>query len=155
MPSRRRTCNAGSGRRRVLIRNVCQSAVCEKHWSAQDSPSKEHRGLHQGLMWIHCPRVHIPRGMATIRKDHSKAVLVVFMRCTEEERAPYLVVWLTNMTFNKVVLPLGQGVYQDASGDPMPPQTWPTELQHVKTGLKQADTTDFVCVNHVIVEPWR
>ena len=46
---------------------------------------KKHWGPHQGLMWIHCPRWDIPRAIAKIRKDRSKAVLVVPMGCTEEE----------------------------------------------------------------------
>ena len=40
-------------------------------------------------MWIHCPRWDIPRAVAKIRKDRSKAVLVVPMGCTEED-APRL-----------------------------------------------------------------
>ena len=59
--------------------------VCEKYWSAQDSAWKRHWGLHQGLMWIHSPGLDIPRAVAKIRKDRSKAVLVVHMGCTEEE----------------------------------------------------------------------
>ena len=59
--------------------------VCEKYWSAQDSAWKKHWGPHQGLMWIHCPRWGIPRAVAKIRKDRSKAVLVVPNGCTEEE----------------------------------------------------------------------
>ena len=51
--------------------------VCEKYWSAQDSTWKKHWGLHQGLMWTHCPRVDIPRAVPKIRKDPSKAVPVV------------------------------------------------------------------------------
>ena len=35
----------------------------------------------------------------------------------------------------------------------MPPQRWPTEFHYVDGGL--ADATDFLCVNRVIVEPWR
>ena len=66
--------------------------VCEKYWSAQDSACKKHRGPHQGLMWIHCPRWDIPRAIAKIRKDRSKAVLVVPMGCTEEERTRH---WAT------------------------------------------------------------
>ena len=62
-----------------------QLRVCEKHWSAQDSAWKKHWGPHQGLMWIHCPRWDIPRAVAKIRKDRSKAVLVAPMGCTEEE----------------------------------------------------------------------
>ena len=60
--------------------------VCEKYWSAQKSAWKKHWGRHQGLMWIHCPRCNIPRAVAKIRKDRAKAVLVVPMGCTEEER---------------------------------------------------------------------
>ena len=59
--------------------------VCEKYWGAQDSAWKKHCSPHQGLMWIHCPRWDIPRAVAKIRKDRSKAVLVVPMGCTEEE----------------------------------------------------------------------
>ena len=62
---------------------------------------------------------------------------------------------LTNMTLNKVVLPAGESVHQDAKGQPMPPQRWPTEFHYVDGGLEQADATDFVCVNRVIAEPWR
>ena len=129
--------------------------VCEKYWSAQDSAWKKHWGPHQGLMWIHCPRWDIPRAIAKIRKDRSKAVLVVTMGCTEEESTRHWVVSLTNMTLNKVVLPAGESVYQDAKGKPMPPQRWPTEFHYVHGGLDQAYTTDFVCVNRIIAEPWR
>ena len=129
--------------------------VCEKYWSAQDSAWKKHWGPHQGLMWIHCPGWDIPRAVAKIRKDRSKAVPVVPMGCTEEESTRDWVVSLTNMTLNKVVLPAGESVYQDAKGQPMPPQRWPTEFHYVDGGLEQADTTDFVCVNRIIAEPWR
>ena len=54
-------------------------------------------------------------------------MLVVPMGCTEEESTRHWVVSLTNMTLNKVVLPAGESVYQDAKGQPMPPQRWPTE----------------------------
>ena len=128
--------------------------VCEKYWSAQDSAWKKHWAPHQGLMWIHCPRGDIPRAVAKIRKDRSKAVLVVPMGCTEEESTRDWVVSLTNMTVNKVVLPAGESVYQDAKGQPMPPQRWPTDFHYVDGGLEQADTTDFVCVNRIIAEPW-
>ena len=37
----------------------------------------------------------------------------------------------------------------------MPPQRWPTEFHYVAGGLEQADTTDLVCVNRIIAEPWR
>ena len=90
--------------------------VCEKYWSAQDSAWKKHWGPHQGLMWIHCPRWDIPRAIAKIRKDRSKAVLVVPMGCTEEESTRHWVASLTNMTLNKVVLPAGESVYQDPKG---------------------------------------
>ena len=129
--------------------------VCEKYWSAQDSAWKKHWGPHQGLLWIHCPRWDIPRAIAKIRKDRSKAVLVVPMGCTEEESTRHWVACLTNMTLNKVVLPAGESVYQDAKGQPMPPQRWPTEFHYVDGGLDQADATDFVCVNRIIAEPWR
>ena len=129
--------------------------VCEKYWSAQDSVWKKHWGPPQGLMWIHCPRWDIPRAVAKIRKERSKAVLVVPMGCSEEESTRDWVVSLTNMTLNKVVLPAGESVYQDAKGQPMPPQRWPTEFHYVDGGLEQADSTDFVCVNRIIAEPWR
>ena len=129
--------------------------VCEKYWSAQDSAWKKHWGLHQGLMWINCPRWDIPRAVAKIRKDRSKAVLVVPMGCTEEESTRDWVVSLTNMTLNKVALPAGESVYQDAKGQPIPPQRWPTDFHYVDGGLEQADITDFVCVNRIIAEPWR
>ena len=129
--------------------------VCEKYWSAQDSAWKKHWGPHQGLMWIHCPRWDIPKAIAKIRKDHSKAVLVVPMGCTEEESTRHWVASLTNMTLNKVLLPAGESVYQDAKGQPMPPQRWPAEFHYVDGGLDQADATDFVCVNRIIAEPWR
>ena len=129
--------------------------VWEKYWSAQDCAWKKHWGPHQGLMWIHCPRWDIPRAIAKIRKDRSKAVLVVPMGCTEEESTRHWVVSLTNLTLNKVVLPAGESVYQDAKGQPMPPQRWPTEFHYVDEGLDQANTTDFVCFNRIIAEPWR
>ena len=56
--------------------------VCENYSSAQDSAWKKHCGPHQGLMWIHSPRWDFPRALAKIRKDRSKAVLVVPMGCT-------------------------------------------------------------------------
>ena len=129
--------------------------VCEKYWSAQDSLWKKHWGLHPGLMWIHCPRSDIPRAVAKIRKDRSKAVLVVPMGCTEEESTRDFVVSLTNMTLNKVLLPAGESVYQDAKRQPMPPERWPTDFHYVDLGLEQADTTDVVCVNRIIAEPWQ
>ena len=129
--------------------------VCEKYWSAQDCAWKKHWGRHQGLMWIHCPRLDIPRAVAKIRKDRSKAVFVVPMGCNEEESTPDLVASLDHMTLNKVVLPAGESVYRDAKGQPLPAQTWPTEFHYVDGGLEQADATDFVCVNRVIAEPWR
>ena len=67
-------------------------------------------------MWIPCPRVDIPRAVAKIRKDRSEAVLVVPTGCTEGKSTRDRVVWLTNMTLNKVVLPAGDCVYQDAKG---------------------------------------
>ena len=105
-------------------------------------------------MWIHCPRGDIPRVVAKIRKDRSKAVLVVPMACTEERSTRDWVVSVTNMTLNKVVLPAGESVYQDAKGRPMPPQRWPTEFHYVDGGLEQANATDFVCVNSIMAEPW-
>ena len=129
--------------------------VCEKYWSAQDSAWKKHWGLHHGVMWIHCPRWDIPRAVAKIHKDRSKAVLVVTMGCTEEESTRDWVASLTNMTLNKVALPAGEGFYQDAKGQPMPPQRWPTQFHYLDGGLEQADTTDFVCVNRIVAEPWR
>ena len=129
--------------------------VCEKYWSTQDSAWKKHWGPPQGLMWIHCPRWDIPRAVTKIRKDRSKAVLVVPMGCTEEESTRDWVVSLTDMTLNKVVLPAGESVYQDAKGQPMPPQRWPTEFHHVDGSLEQPDSTNFVCVNRIIAEPWQ
>ena len=127
--------------------------VWEKYWSAQDSAWKKHWGPHQGLVWIHCPRRDIPRAVANIRKDRPKAVLVVPMGCTEKESTRDWVVSLTNMTLNKVVLPAGEGIYQDTKGQPMPPGRLRTEFHYVDGGLEQADTTDFVCVNRIIAEP--
>ena len=77
------------------------------------------------------------------------------MGCTEEESTRDWVVSLTNRTLNKVGLPAGESVYQDAKGQLMPPQRWPTEFHYVDAGLEQADTTDFVSVNRIIAEPWR
>ena len=82
-------------------------------------------------------------------------MFVVPMRCTEEESTQDLVATRDNMTLNKVVPLAGDTVYQDAKGQPMPPQRWPTEFDYVDGGLKQADATDFLCVNHVIAEPCR
>ena len=53
--------------------------VCEKYWTAQVSAWKKHWGPHQGLIWIHCPRVNILRAVAKIRKGRCKAVFVVPM----------------------------------------------------------------------------
>ena len=129
--------------------------VCEKYWSTQDSAWKKHWGSYQGLMWIHCPRWDIPRAAAKIRKDRSKAVLVVPMGCTEEESTRDWVASLTNMTLNKLAILAGESFYQEAKGQPMPPQRWATEFHYVNGGLEQANTTDFVCVNRIIAEPWR
>ena len=90
-----------------------------------------------------------------IRKDCSKAVFVVPIGCTEEESTRDWLASLDHMTFNKVVLPAGESVYQDAKGQPMPHQRWPTEFHYAHGCLEQADATDFVCVNRVIAEPWR
>ena len=129
--------------------------VCEKYSSARDSAWKKHWGLHQGLMWIHCPRVDIPRAVAKIRKDRCKAVVVVPMGCTEGESTRAWVASLRNMTLNKVVLPAGERVYQDAKGQPMAAQRWPTKFHCVDGGLEQVDATDFACVIRVIAEHWR
>ena len=56
-------------------------------------------------------------------------------------------------SLGKVFLPAGESVYQDAKGQPMQPQRWPTEFHYVDGGLDQADATDFVCVNRIIAEP--
>ena len=82
-------------------------------------------------------------------------MLVVHMGCAEEESTGHWVTSLTKMTPNKVVLPAGQSVYQDAKGQPMPPQRWPTEFDDADGGLEQANATDFMCVSGVIAEPWR
>ena len=58
------------------------------------------------------------------------------------------------MTLNKAVLPASESVYQEAKGQPMPPQIWRTEFHYVDAALEQADATDFVCVKRVIAEPW-
>ena len=57
------------------------------------------------------PRWDIARAVANIRKDRSKAVLVLPMGCTEEESTRDWVASLTNMTLNKVALPVGESVY--------------------------------------------
>ena len=61
--------------------------VCENYWSTQDSAWKKHWGPHQGLMWIHCRRWDIPRAVAKIRKDRSKAVLL-FLWDAPRRRSP-------------------------------------------------------------------
>ena len=130
--------------------------ICEKYWGTQDSNvERKHWGPHQGMMRIHCPRGDIPRAAAKIPKDCCKAVFVFPMGCTEEESTRDWVASLDNMTLNKVVLPAGKGVYQDAKGQPMPPQRLPTEVSIWMGGLEKADATDFMCVNRVIGEPWR
>ena len=96
-----------------------------------------------------------PRAVAKIRKDRSKAVPVVTMGLTEEQSSRAWVASLTNMTLNKVVLPAGESIFQDAKGQPMPPHRWPTEFHNVNGGLEQADATDFVCVNRVSEDPTR
>ena len=96
--------------------------VCEKYWSAQDSAWKKHWGPHQGLMWIHCPRWDIARAVAKIRKDCSKAVLVVPMGYTEEESTRDWVVSLTNMTLNKVALPAGESFFRTLRDSPCHPR---------------------------------
>ena len=95
-------------------------------------------------MWNHCLKVDIPKAVAKIRKDRSSAVQVVPMGYTEEESTWDWVAWLTNMTFNKVVLPAGEEVYWDSKGPPMPPQRCSSELHYVDRDLEQADTTAFV-----------
>ena len=105
--------------------------VCEKYWSTLYSVWKKDWGPHQGLMWIHHPRVDIQRAVAKIRKDRSNAVFVVPMGCTEEEGTRDWEASLNIMTLKKVVLPAGESVHQDAKGQPMPPQRWPTEFHYV------------------------
>ena len=97
----------------------------------------------------------MPRAIAKIRNDRSKAVLVVPMGCTKEEGTRDRVASLTNMTLNNVALPAGECVYQDAKGQPIPTKRWPTEFHYVDGNLQQADATDFMCANGVIAEPWR
>ena len=99
--------------------------------------------------------MEISRAVAKIRKDRSEAVLVVPMYCTEEESTPKWVASLYNMTLNKLVLPGEESVYQDAKGQPVPPEIWPTEFHYVDGGLEQADATDFVRVTGVVAEPCR
>ena len=82
-------------------------------------------------------------------------MLVVPMECTEEESTRDSVASLTNMTLNKVALTAGESVYQDAKGQPMPPRRWPMQFHYVDGGLEHADTTEFMCVNRIIAEPWR
>ena len=137
-------CLGTEARRGGSLGTSAHLRVCEKYWSAQDSAWKKHWGPHQGLMWIHCPRSDIPRAVAKICKDRSKAVLVVPTGCTEEESGQDWVVSLTNMTLNKVALAAGESVYEDAKGHPMPPQRWPTEFHYVDGGLEQAGTTEAV-----------
>ena len=129
--------------------------VCQKYWRAEDSAWKKHWGPHQSLLWILCVREDIPRAFAKIRRDRSKALFVVIMGCTEEESTRDWVASLDNMTLSKVVLPAGESIYQDAKGQPMPPQRWQREFYYVDGGVERADTTDFVCANRVIAEPWR
>ena len=62
---------------------------------------------------------------------------------------------LINMTLNKVVLPPGESVYHDTKGEPMLPYRSPTEFHYLDRCLEQADATDFVCVSHVIAQPWQ
>ena len=88
-----------------------------------------------------------------IRNDHSMAVPVVPMGCTEGESTRDWVVSLTNMTFDMGVLPAGESVYEDAKGEPMPSQRWPTDFHHLDGNLEQAHATDCVFVNCVIAEP--
>ena len=95
-------------------------------------------------------------GLAFIKPSKKdKAVNFSYSGCTKEESTRNWVASLDNMTLNKVVLPAGVSVYQDAKGQPMPPKRWPTEFHYVDGALKQANTTDFVCVNRMIAEPWR
>ena len=129
--------------------------VCDKCWSAKDSAWRKHWGPHQALMWIHCPRGDITRAVAKICEDRSKALLVVRMGCTEEELTRDFGASLTNMTLNKVVLPAGESVHQDLKGQPLLPKRLPTKFHYVDGGIKQADATDFVCVNSVVAESWR
>ena len=39
------------------------------------------------------------------------------------------------LTLNKVILPAGESVYQNAKGQPIPSQRWPTEFHYVDDGL--------------------
>ena len=106
-------------------------------------------------MWIYCPTVDIPKEVVKTHKDCSKAVFAVPMGCTEEESSRDWLASLDNRTLNKVILPPGESVYQDAKGQPVPPQRWPGEFPCVDGGLEHADATDFVCVNRVIAGAWR
>ena len=94
----------------------------------QDPARKKHWAPHQGLIWFHCPRVDVPRRVAKIRKDGSKAVCVVPMGCTEEESTRDWVASLDNITLNNAVLPARETVYQNAKGQPMAPKRWPTDF---------------------------
>ena len=82
-------------------------------------------------------------------------MLFVPMGCAEGESTGDWVASLSTMTLNKVPVSAGEGVHQDARGQPMHPQKWPTEFHYVDGGLDQADATNVLCVNRVIAEPWR
>ena len=99
--------------------------------------------------------MEFPRAVAKIRKDRSRGVFVVPAGCTEEESNQDWVASLRSMSWNKVVLPARESVYQDAKRQSMPPGRWPTELHYVDGCLEQANATHFVCVHRLIAEPWR
>ena len=124
--------------------------VCKKYWRAQLFIWSRDWGPHQRRMGIHCLRVEIPRVVANIRKDRSKALLVIFMGFAWTDWVDSL----TNITLNKVVLLAGMSVYQDAKGQPSPAHRVPTEFHYVDGGLDKADATDFLCVNRAIAGSW-
>ena len=107
--------------------------VFGKYCSTQDYAWKKHWGPDQGLMWLQCPRVDLPRAVAKIRKDRSESVMVVPMGCTEDDRTRDWLAGLTNMTLNKVLLPAGESVHQA-------PSNLTTDLSQIHTIYLNAST---------------
>ena len=107
------------------------------------------------LSWLSSPEHHVECQQIHPERNQLKVAALGTEPAGPANQEYRVMPEVANMTLNKVVLPAGEGVYQDAKGQPMPPERWPTEFHYVDGGLEQADTTDIVCVNRIIAEPWR
>ena len=129
--------------------------VCEKYWSAQDSRVEEALGSASRTDVDPLP----PLGHCKSDSEDSQGPLQGSAGCSygmhRGGKYPTLGSLIDQHDL-KQGRPTGwRECLSDAKGQPMPPQRLPTEFHYVDGGLDQADTTDFVCVNRIIAEPWR